>query len=165
MLPVIKRYNPDAKISWLIFEHNQAIVANHPLIDEVFIWHRHGNLLRGIWGLIKKLRSRKFDAVIDVQGLLRSAVIAWLTGCKRRIGFANAREMATLFYTEKYNIPTLTMHAVDGYLALCEALGMTKLKEVVFPLPIKSQHQQKITALLGEQQLVITICPTARWRT
>jgi lipopolysaccharide heptosyltransferase I len=166
MLPVIKNYNPDARISWLIFEHNKDIVANHPLIDEVFIWRRRGSSLRDLWSLIKELRSRRFDAVIDVQGLLRSAVIGRFTGCKCRIGFKNAREMAPWFYTEKYNIPTRKMHAVDGYLKLCEALGMPKLSEVNFPLPIKPHHQEKVSALLGEQpKLLIVICPTARWET
>jgi lipopolysaccharide heptosyltransferase I len=166
MLPVIKQHNPGVKISWLIFEHNKDIVANHPLIDEILVWRRRGSSLRDLWDLIKKLRNRKFDAVIDVQGLLRSAVIAWLTGCKRRIGFKNAREMAPWFYTEKYDVPTRKMHAVDGYLKLCEALGMPKLNEINFPLPIQQHHQEKITALLGTQQKpVIIICPTARWQT
>jgi len=164
MLPVIKQYNPAIKISWLVFEHNQDIVINHPLIDEVFVLRRHGNSLRHLWRLIKKLRSRKFDAVIDVQCLLRSAVIAWLTGCKRRIGFANGREMSTLFYTEKYNIPTRSMHAVDGYLKLCEALGMSRSDEIVFPLPVSEEQGKKKSAPQIVKPL-ITICPTARWKT
>jgi len=166
MLPVIKKHNPSAKISWLVFEHNKDIVVDHPLIDEVFVLKRRGNSIRTLWQLIKKLRSRKFDAVIDAQGLLRSGLIAWFTGCKRRIGFNNACEMAPWFYTEKYDIPTRAMHAVNGYLKLCEALGIPKLPEVTFPLPIKQHHQEKISALLNAQQKpLITICPTARWQT
>lgn len=165
VLPVIKQNFPNTKISWFVFSQNQDIVLDHPLIDKVFTLPRPSSIQAKLQ-LIKQLRQAKFDTVIDFQGLLRSALIAFLSGCKRRIGFANAREMAPLFYTEKYNIPT-TIHAVDRYLALCAKLGMPKPQEVLFPLPINTVHRDYIQQILNPipvKKPIITICPTARWQ-
>lgn len=156
ILPVIKQHYPDAKISWFVFERNQDIVVDHPLIDSVFIAHKN------LFHLIKQLRRVDFDAVIDLQGLLRSALIAFFSGCNRRIGFANGREMSPLFYTEKYDIPIESVHAVDRYLLLLEKLGMPKPKEVQFPLPIKDEHRNRIKQMFKREK-IITIGPTARW--
>lgn len=168
MLPVIKSHDPDIRISWLVFEHNKEVVVDHPLLDRVLTLDRHGRVLE-VWNRARRqMRRMDFDTVIDVQCLLRSALLSFLSGCKRRVGFANGRELSTLFYTETYDIPTRSMHAVDGYLRLCEALGMRRLEEVRFPLPIQERHRQRIDALLSEKQRgdepLVTLCPTAGWR-
>lgn len=165
VLPLIKNHFPQAKISWFVFSQNQDIVVDHPLIDAVFSLPRHKSSFKAKLQLIKQLRQAKFDTVIDFQGLLRSALIAFLSGTKRRIGFANAREMAPLFYTEKYDVPT-SMHAVDRYLALCTKLGMPKPQQVTFPLPVKTIHRDHIQHILNSiaaTKVLIIICLTARW--
>lgn len=166
MLPVIKDHDPDIHISWLVFEHNQEVVVDHPLLDEVITLDRHGSVLE-TWSRVRRqMRRMDFDTVIDVQGLLRSALLSVLSGCKRRVGFANGRELSTFFYTETYDIPTRSMHAVDGYLRLCEALGMRKPEEVRFPLPIQERHRKRVDALLPQgsrEECTIVVCPTAGW--
>jgi len=166
MLPVIKEHDPDIRISWLVFEHNKEVVVGHPLLDEVITLDRHGGVLKA-WSRTKRqMRQMDFDTVIDVQCLLRSALLSFLSGCKRRVGFANGREFSTLFYTETFDIPTRSMHAVDGYLALCEALGMKRGEDVRFPLPIRERHRKRVESLFpkeGEGECMIVVCPTAGW--
>lgn len=167
VLPVLKASFPGIRISWLVFEHNAGIVMNHPLVDRVITLRRKGGFPWTLPRLLHELREPDFDAVIDLQGLLRSALLARLTGCSRRIGFANAREQATLFYTEAHEIPTQSMHAVDGYLRLCKALGAKALDEVFFPLPIGKEHRRRVKELLAgfsEGKPLIAVCPTAKWR-
>jgi len=168
ILPVLSSRFPDAKISWLVFEHNAEVIANHPLLHRVITMKRQGSLLGHYPSVIRALREARFDAVIDIQGLLRSALLSFLTGCARRIGYANGREQSTLFYNEVYDIPTRGMHAVDGYLRLCEMLGAPRPDKVTFPLPVNDTHRERIGALIPTSSVekpLVTLCPTARWKT
>jgi heptosyltransferase I len=168
ILPVIRSQAPGSRITWLVFEQNAEIVRDHPLIDQVIAIHRGRSFIPQLPELLSKLRAPRFDAVIDLQGLLRSACLSRLTGSQRRIGYANGREFSTRFYTELHDIPTRSMHAVDGYLRLCERLGLPRGAEVTFPIPLKDVHRHRVDALISDfagAGPFISICPTAKWKT
>ena len=63
--------------------------------------------------------------MIDLQGLLRTAVMAPATGAKRRVGLSTAREGATWSYTDVIAVADFNaMHAVDRYWLVAEAFGV-----------------------------------------
>lgn len=143
-LPVLyalkKRY-PSADIHWVIAKGFEGILEGHPLIRKLWVidkdtWKRvrrvHSSVSE-IRRLAAGLRNERYDCVVDLQGLLRSAVIAKLTGSQLRIGFSDAREGAWIFYNR-----TVTggkdIHAVDRYLKIAAALGCD-ITDVRFPLP------------------------------
>jgi len=68
------------------------------------------------------MRGNRYDLVVDLQGLLRSALLAYATGAPVRVGSAEAREGAPWFYT--HQVPMSVVHAVDRNLALVHALGI-----------------------------------------
>lgn len=167
VLAVLKNAFPAVRISWFVFEHNAEIVRDHPLVDSVLAVRRRGMGPAVLPGLIRSLRAPGFDAVIDLQGLLRSAVLSRLTGCARRIGFADGREQSSLFYTEKYDLPRDSMHAVDRYLALCQRLGAPIPDEPAFPIPVRDAHRSHISELLGDfarRGPLVAVNPTAKWQ-
>jgi lipopolysaccharide heptosyltransferase I len=133
---------PEAKISWFIRPEFAPLIENHPHLDEIITFER--KLLGKVWfhpkafgalvSLIGKLRRSKFDVVFDFQGLFRTASLAWLSGCKKRFGMANARELATIFYTHKVIQDMECIHMVDYYLKIIQAAGASEFGvEFVFP--------------------------------
>ncbi len=78
----------------------------------------------GVWRLRRRLHDLRFDTTIDVQSLTKSAVLAWLSGAKRRIGFGNpgGRELSKWFNNQRVD-PKAT-HVVDRYLELLRPLGI-----------------------------------------
>ena len=102
-----------------------------------------------LWRGLRALRRAQYDVVIDFQGLVKSAVIAQLSGATRRIGFSHRdlREpLARFFYTEMLETKEIS-HVIQKNLALLGALNITETL-VQFPLnvsqvPIVSQVQQK----------------------
>ena len=81
VLPRLKKLWPDAKLSWLITPACAALVQRHPLVDEVILferkrwgrgWYNPAALL-DLTAFLFELRQKKFDLVIDLQGLFRSA--------------------------------------------------------------------------------------------
>ncbi len=168
VLPILKTRFHSIRITWLIFKNNAEIVMNHPLIDHVITIDRRKFLWRQIPLLLREMRTPRFDTVIDFQCLFRSALLSCMTGSPRRIGYRSGREGSIYFYTETFDIPTHSMHAVERYVSLCEALGAPRLETVSFPIPITETHREHIHELLSElsaQRPLITICPTARWNT
>ena len=168
ILPIIKKHSPDARVSWLVFKHNSEILINHPLIDHLFIADRHANFLTQVWNLGREMRRHRFDLVIDLQSQFRSGLFSILSGGKRRVGYADGQEGSTFFCTETFDIPTRSMHAVEGYVKLCQALGMEPVGQVDFPLPVREANRRKVGQLLRgflDGHPLITMCPSARWPT
>ncbi|MCA9099636.1 MAG: glycosyltransferase family 9 protein [Planctomycetales bacterium] len=117
---------PSAHIAWVVHRGLMDVLADHPDLDEVIPFERGGSWAGRTGGalhLAKRLRRGGFDLAIDFQGLLRTGVMARLTGAARRVGFAGAREGAPLAYTDRVAVPPETQAAVERYWALAVALG------------------------------------------
>lgn len=107
ILSALRSRWPHAHISWVINHSLADLLTGHPDLDEVIPFYRHGRTfqkLRAMRQLARRLRQGKFDLAIDQQGLLRSALMIWATRATRRVGFAHAREGATLAYTDRVHV-------------------------------------------------------------
>src|SRR5690242_14237563 len=87
VLNLLRRRWPEAKIGWLVTPACAGLLEDHPQLDEVILFERkrfgHGwwNPLAmiGLWRFQRALRRRRFDLVVDLQGLLRSGWLARIT--------------------------------------------------------------------------------------
>jgi lipopolysaccharide heptosyltransferase I len=143
-LSALRRACPESQISWLIRPEFAPLIEGHPHLDEIIFfdrrrlgkaWHNPA-AARDLVSLMRGLRRRRFDAVLDLQGLFRSASLAWLSGCKRRFGPAWEREFARHFYTSSVPPRLEWVHVVDYSMKLVEAMGISD-RRVEFVLPEK----------------------------
>ena len=141
-LTALHKSLPDANITWLIRPEFAPLLENHPHLNDVIIFDRkllgkawfHPHAFASLISLIRRLRRSKFDAVIDLQGLFRTASLAWLTGCKKRFGIAKARELAHFFYTHKVTQDEQCIHLVDYYLKIIQSITASETQaQFVFP--------------------------------
>ncbi len=145
-LSALRRSFPQARISWLIRPAFASLIEGHPHLDEIILFDRkslgrawwHPGAFRELLSLIFRLRDGRFDAVIDVQGLFRTASLAWLSGCKHRVGPVWGREFAHHFYATTVPARMEWVHVVDYYLTLVETIGASDLS-VEFVLPEKPE--------------------------
>ncbi len=151
-LTALRKSFPQAKISWLIRPEFAPLIQNHPHLSETIIFDRKSlgrawyspHAFASMLQLIRKLRQSRFDAVVDLQGLFRTASLARLSGCKKRFGPANAREFGSVFYTRKVSQDQNCTHVVDFYLKIVKALGASDIKpEFVLPLDQPSADSVK----------------------
>ncbi len=166
-LAALRRHWPQAHITWLVKRQWAGIVERAEGVDRV--WPVNGGLT-GWLSQVPALRAAAFDLVVDLQGLFRSAAMAWLTGCSTRIGFANGREGSPLFYSIRVPVPTPEMHAVDRSLLTAAALGAP-----VWPVPparfrIPVEDREAVGQLLQRHGLAsgndwIAMNVSARWPT
>jgi lipopolysaccharide heptosyltransferase I len=156
-LPVaatLRKSLPDSNISWMVEERFQDILQGNPDIDKVIplrtkVWRKNWNAksLREILDTITTLRQHKFDVVFDLQGLLKSGVIARLSGAPTRVGFhrKNCKEkFSTLFTNQKAPYMADGLHVVDMYLTLLQT-SLSEFEETkIFPLQIPDEADKKI---------------------
>lgn len=111
VLQFIKQKFPDAEVDWITEEVFSSILKDHPLISKLHTINlkkvKKSKSLSLLKSTISKLRSLdKYDIVIDIQGLIKSAVVTKLLG-KNRHGFdkkSTRESLASLFYTSTSNI-------------------------------------------------------------
>src|SRR3989442_3996285 len=165
----LRRRFPSARITWLVKREWAAVLEDNPHLDEVLAL---GLSVKGWPGGIRAVRAGRFDTVVDLQGLLRSALLGWISGAPVRIGFANGREGSPWFYTERVPVPSPSMHAVDRYLLTAKYVGADpgEVKPSEFPLPHDTQAQARVEVLLAAAGIqagatLVAMNPSARWNT
>jgi heptosyltransferase-1 len=177
LLATLRERYPDAHIAWLASRSFAPLLENHPLLDAVirFDRARFGKMWRSprifldFWRFVAEIRRRRFDLVIDLQGLLRSGLLSFFSGAGQRVGFADAREGAWLFYTQRVGSPASIEHAVEQNLSVARALGL-RADEAEFPLGLRPAEHAAAQELLfgaagGPLQSFTAVMPGARWET
>ena len=129
-LPVaaaLRRALPNARLDWVVDERHRELLDLVPVVDRRLVWRTHSApAWRSAPGLIAELRRARYDAVLDLQGLIKSAVLARAAGGRRTIGFprTHLREgAASVFYSEMARPPDV-VHVVALNLSLASALGV-----------------------------------------
>lgn len=151
-LAAIRRAFPAAEISWVVEQRSSEILKDNPMVDNLIEvdtrrLRRRRDLDKIVYEAgrqLKGLRKFGFDIAIDLQGLLKSATIAKLSGAKRRWGFSRAglREPASrLLLTNTVQTPP-QIHVIRKNLALVAgALNITVSdSELEFPIAASSEH-------------------------
>lgn len=105
----LKAQQPDWRVSWIVRDVFAPLVRSSSVVDQIFVFRRLGGV-SGFLSLMREVRARQFDVVMDFQGLLRSGLMMRWTRAKRKLGRADAREGATYFYTEKISAPGAGPH-------------------------------------------------------
>jgi heptosyltransferase I len=141
VVAAVKQQWPLVQLTWLVKRQWADIVQRIEGVDAV--WPVDPAVASWVRQAIS-LRAQQFDVVIDLQGLLRSALVARATGCVQRVGFANGREGSPWLYTHRVAVPTPDMHAVDRYLLVASALGISVQDEPQFRF---RRPPQDVTAL------------------
>lgn len=162
-----------ARIDWLVEEAASGILKDHPMIDELIVVKRGwaANLKENL-AVARGLKSRRYDIVLDFQGLLKSGVWMRLLNGARKIGFSNARELSHIFLNEKLPPYDPERHAVERYLDLAGyALGGEAVKHrAVFPLNLGKDDKKKVAEMLKGNGVpkdapFFVMVPRARWAT
>ena len=116
------------------------------------------------------LHSKHFDLVIDMQGLFKSAVLAAISGCSNRIGYAEMREGSGLV-SKAISGAHRHDHVIERYLDVARYLGakVETLDDVEFPMPDLSKETASVNEKLRDAGWqggnYVVIVPGARWWT
>jgi ADP-heptose:LPS heptosyltransferase len=135
------REHPECRISWVVRERFAGLVHAAPFVHEAIIFRRRDGT-RAFLQLLQKLRSRQFDAVWDMQGLLRSGLMTWAARAPVKWGRKDSREGAGLFYHRRVALPAGEgpWHALDILQAFLPTAEVAP--RIEFPLGLKPDFAQ-----------------------
>jgi heptosyltransferase I len=119
--------------------------------------------------VVRRLRGAKYDVALDVQGLVKSAVLARASGAGRVVGFSSAyvrERVAARLYTEPVDVPG-AVHVIDRNLALLRPLGLDAVpREFPLDLPVPAEHVQAAVEGIGGRFALLNAggnWPNKRW--
>jgi lipopolysaccharide heptosyltransferase I len=163
----LRRNYPNAHIAWLTQSGSLPLLAGHDDVDE-FITVERGFLRspRQVADLRRRLKPKQFDITIDPQSLTKSAVPAWLSGAKTRIGFASHEGREAAPWLNNVLVRPERRHVVDRNMELLRPLGIEHA-DVEFKLPLDKTAFANVDTLLDEcldTQTPVVMHPGAGWR-
>jgi len=169
---------PGAQVDWIVEENFAPIPRLHPSVRDVIPvalrrWRKHpfDPVVRREWNEFRsRLRERRYDAVLDTQGLFKSAVLARMArGLRHGLDWRSSREPLRLFYDRTHAIPW-SMHAVErNRLLTAEALGYRLHEGPRYGISAPSDSRSAVNAkaptavLLHSTSAVEKEWPEQRW--
>jgi len=158
----IRKASPESRIDWLVDRRHRDIVDLVTVVDRVIAVD--SNTLAGWSEAIRTLRQTPYDAAIDLQGLLKSAVFARASGADHVIGFSiyHLREKtARPFYSTTADV--VDEHIILKNLRLLRAIDIDST-EIAFPLRVpESDVLRQLGERIPAQHPFLLINPGAAW--
>jgi heptosyltransferase-1 len=160
---------PDAEIAWAVEPLAAPLVKAHRAIDRVFVLSisptglRPASYLRAFAKLARPLRRARFEVTLDLQGLLKSALLAWRSGARLRLGFSDdRREAATIL--NNVRVPPQGSLAVPRCLSMAAFMGADVSRpraEVPVDPEAESWAAQLLAARAPLGATPVALCPGA----
>lgn len=160
---VVEKLNdfyPNAKIDFLLRKGNEALLENHPTINEVIIWDKKSRKYANLKLVLGKVKKVKYDVVVNLQRFASSGLITAFSGAKEKIGFKN--NPMSFAFTKKYHhkIGDGT-HEVERNQQLIEDLTDSK-----FALPkLYPSKNNYLKVSEYQQSTYVCMAPTSVWKT
>jgi heptosyltransferase-1 len=166
-LPVaaaLRRAQPQARIEWLVDQRHRELLELSPVIDSPIAVDTRS--MRSLVRAVPELRRRRYDVALDLQGLVKSALLARASGASRVIGFPAPmlRERAArIFYTETAGVDAA--HVIQKNLSMLRALGIGHVRP---EFPLTNRQADVVEAArarlgIGPDGPFAVINPSAGW--
>lgn len=180
----LRAAHPEWRIDWVVEPRWAALLAasddqpdqprgaRRPLVDRIIFaptkkWGKRAlsfKTLGEIRALRRQLRAAKYDAVIDLQGAIKSAVVGSLTGSKRVIGHREPRERPARWVYDEL-VPSRALHVIEQALDIAGRVKSEYLPFQAAMLPVSASAEKWCDEQLAKAagKRLVLINPGAGW--
>jgi heptosyltransferase II len=95
---------PDASLTMLVRRGNESIYAGHPYLREVLVWDKKSQKLANLFRLIRRIRSSRYDCVVNGHRYASSGLLTALSGARHTAGFKENPFSFTFNFTARHKI-------------------------------------------------------------
>jgi len=156
-------YFPDAKIDFLVRKGNEGLLKDHPFLNELLIWDKKAGKMKNLFKLLKYIRSKQYDKVINIQRFAATGILTAFSNAKEKIGYD--KNPLSAFFTVR--VPHIIsneshpLHEIDR----CNDLVKHFTDDKVFK-PTLHPSQKNIEAVSAYKRAsYICIAPASVWFT
>ncbi len=157
----LKEHAPSSSITWIVEEPSLAFLESQPEVDSVILfprkrWTKGLKSLGTVWQTIGEmrrfvagLRKQKFDVVLDFHGILKSGLLSFLSGSRKRIGYdrSSTKEGNFLFSNVKVRLPKEKISRFERNFALLGGMGF-EVRDVQYSLHIPPADREYVASFL-----------------
>lgn len=173
VLRLLKRHWPQSRIHWWLDVKLVPLLKNDPDLAGIFAFERKRWAAPRHWweifSKIKAMRAQRFDLAIDLQGLARSSMFAWLANADLTVGLDNLREGGREGARAMYDLTPprapARSHAVDRYMAVLPLLDVPVHWDFEW-LPLRPHAAKRVRetwAPENERTQWVVLLPGGRW--
>jgi heptosyltransferase I len=121
----LRRERPDVAIDFLVEDRFRSLLAGHPQLRDVLVYPRRRRL--AIPGSLLRLRRQRYDVVLDVHGILKSALHVAFARATHKVGpgAPASREGAARAYGLVVPMPSPPPHRAEIGHRLLAAIGLS----------------------------------------
>ena len=174
----LKKAIPRAKVDAFLYKDTLPMLEGHPAISEFLLYDRHWKDFSSAkkfvkeLGLLKTIRSRNYDLVINLTEGDRGAIAAWVSGSLYRVGF-DPKKSGFLgkrkIYTHLVKECPHPRHTVERQLDVLRRIGIfPEAEERDLYLHVPDEAKNRIVDLLAKEEICsgsyVLIHPVSRWR-
>jgi heptosyltransferase II len=163
--PVIEALHhefPRASVDFLLRKGNEGLLKGHPYVSEVLIWDKNAGKYMNLLKMIRKIRSGRYNAVINLHRFLNTGIITMFSGADKTIGFT--KNPLSLFFTKRvphiFDVGKGETHEIDRNLLLVTPLTGSTQRYLPKLYPAQTDFENT-----KQTNPYITISPASVWFT
>lgn len=179
----LKRSWPDCRLGWIVQQAFAPLLAADESIDRIYpisipstsepqagrsAWLAAVQAtLQTLKTLRAQLRQERYDLILDLHASLRSGLLGRCNPGGLRLGFADAKELNTLFQQQLVTVPADVRHAQEKNLLFCQQLGLKATDEDFYLRSSPADHEAAQVLLREEGaagKKLVHANPAARWQ-
>lgn len=164
--PIIEKLHfqfPQAKIDFLLRKGNEGLFENHPFLNQVIVWDKKSEKYRNLFKTLLKIRSKKYDLVINLQRFASTGILCGFSKGKEKIGFQE-NPFSFLFHKKipyRFKLNEKNPHEVERYHDLIKEI--TDEKSGLMKLYPNQKAFDRVKTF--KEKKYIVICPASVWFT
>ncbi|MEE4196590.1 MAG: glycosyltransferase family 9 protein [Bacteroidales bacterium] len=87
LIEKLHHFYPDSQIDFLLRKGNEDLLRNHPYVHNILIWNKKQDKLKNMLRVIKRIRQKKYDYVMNLQRFTSTGIITVFSGAALKVGF------------------------------------------------------------------------------
>lgn len=160
--PIVEKlsaFYPNAQIDFLVRKGNEGLLENHPKLNKVLIWTKNKSKYSSLIQVSHLVRSREYDAVINVQRFFAAGLITALSGAKLKIGFV--KNPLSFLFNKKVSHRLIGQHETSRNLSLVSEITDDKyVRPRLYPSKEDSNFVKQY-----QKEPYLCFAPTSVWAT
>lgn len=173
VVSAIKKERPDVVIDWVVNKPFVELVRLSPLVSDAIAFDRKGlgqwwrpiSFIKALGQFKNDLLGKKYDIVLDLQGLAKSAFITHLAKAPVKLGFLEPRErLARMAYNHTIKTPEAPIHAIERNLKALAPLSIEEPERPAYDLVIPEDAKEAARQKLPDGPYIV-VNPNGRWNT